>query len=99
MIYWYDKQGNQISPERGSRLAENFSYKKVKSTNLPGGKWVSTVWLGMDHAFGSGAPLIFETMVFPSESDFTDLDCRRYSTEEEAVTGHDEMVDKWSAKA
>jgi hypothetical protein len=26
--------------------------------------WVSTVFLGLDHSFGDGAPLVFETMVF-----------------------------------
>jgi hypothetical protein len=25
---------------------------------------VSTIWLGINHRFGDGAPLIFETMVF-----------------------------------
>lgn len=60
---------------------------------------MSTVWLGIDHAsFGGCEPLIFETMVFTSEDDFTDIDCMRYSTEEEARAGHLAMVAKWSAE-
>lgn len=27
--------------------------------------WVSTVFLGLDHSYGTGPPLLFETMVFP----------------------------------
>lgn len=66
-------------------------------TTLPGGARVSTVWLGLDHQFGDGPPLIFETMVFPAESSM-DLDCERYSTEEEAKAGHSAMVEKWIRK-
>jgi hypothetical protein len=57
--------------------------------------WVSTVFLGIDHGFGEGPPLIFETMVFASERHLDERDCQRYSTESEAVTGHHEMVKKW----
>jgi hypothetical protein len=41
----------------------------------------------------------FETMVFPGSSDgissWTELDFRRYDTEEEALEGHKDMVTKW----
>ena len=29
-----------------------------------GGIWVSTVFLGLDHSFGRGLPILFETMLF-----------------------------------
>ena len=32
---------------------------------------VSTVFLGMDHSFGHGDPLLFETMIFGGEHDNT----------------------------
>lgn len=55
--------------------------------------WVSTVWLGINHNFGPGKPLIFETMVFcqfPRISMFpcSDLEQDRYSTEQDAEVGH-----------
>ncbi len=50
---------------------------------------VSTVFLGNYHNFGDGPPLIFETMVFGGSLDEA---CERYSTEEQARAGHDEMV-------
>ena len=52
-----------------------------------GNKRVSTVFLGLDHAFLHGPPLIFETMVFGEDSD-VEYDVWRYSTWDEAVEGH-----------
>lgn len=93
----YDRQGKQITDLlQWAKLFERGDYKRVAVTTLPDGKWISTVWLGLDHSFGSGPPLIFETMVFPSKDDMGDLDCDRYSTEEEALEGHQRMVEKWS---
>ena len=47
------------------------------------------------------APGDYETMVFSCDSegeitDFTEKDFARYSTAEEAVKGHDLMVENWS---
>jgi hypothetical protein len=33
------------------------------------GKRVSTVFIGLDHQFGDGDPLIFETMIFGDDND------------------------------
>lgn len=51
---------------------------------------VSTVWLGLDHSFGHGPPLIFETMVFGLPDDAEIMD--RYATWEQAKAGHDRIV-------
>lgn len=58
---------------------------------------VSTVWLGLDHQYGDGPPLIFETMVFtegPDEKtrDWLDTYTRRYPSKEAALAGHDRIV-------
>jgi hypothetical protein len=54
-----------------------------------GNQVVSTVWLGLNHNFGDGTPLIFETMVFGGPHDqFQD----RYHTEQEALEGHQRVV-------
>ena len=94
----FDKNGKEINYEEWGKLLEDKDYKIIKQETLPDGKKVSTVWLGLDHNFGEGEPLIFETMVFPSEGDFSDVDVERYSTLEEAQKGHEEMVKKWSRK-
>ena len=46
---------------------------------------VSTVFLGIDHGFGEGKPLLFETMVFGGDGDGAQDRC---STWEEAEKGH-----------
>ncbi len=67
---------------------------------------VSTVFLGMDHSFGEGPPVLFETMVFKrgdwdniKENGLADQDCERYCTMDEAKAGHETMVAKWSVSA
>ncbi len=52
---------------------------------------ISTVFLGLDHQWGVGTPLIFETLVFGGKFD-QEMD--RYSTWEEAEEGHKKMVTK-----
>jgi hypothetical protein len=93
---YYDRAGNPItSAEWARRLANE---QRVAETEVPG-LWISTVWLGLDHSFGGGRPLIFETMVFPAKgSDVTswgELDSDRYSTEAEALAGHAAFVEKY----
>jgi hypothetical protein len=48
---------------------------------------VSTVFLGLDHAFGDRSPQLFETMVFGDES-WHELASNRYATWQEAFDGH-----------
>jgi hypothetical protein len=50
---------------------------------------VSTVFLGLDHSFYGGPPLLYESMVFNSSDDFM----RRYATEKEAVEGHEQICE------
>lgn len=53
---------------------------------------VSTVFLGLDHRFfGEGPPILFETMVFGGP---LDQETRRYSSYDDAETGHRMMVAK-----
>jgi len=50
---------------------------------------VSTVFLGLDHNYGSGPPILFETMIFGGKhSDYQE----RYCTWEEAEEGHKRAV-------
>lgn len=47
---------------------------------------VSTVFLGIDHSFGGGRPVLFETMIFGGTHDEYQ---ERYSTWDQAVAGHE----------
>jgi len=64
--------------------------RRVASTHVGGGH-ISTVFLGLDHSFGGGAPILFETLVFggPLDEEMT-----RYGTCDEAVAGHAAMVSR-----
>lgn len=98
---YYDKQGKEITLKEWALLLEDKKHKRVAS-DTTGKYWVSTVWLGLDHSFEGGIPLIFETMVFEKDKDGTvnyrDLEMERYHTLKEANEGHKKMVKKWSGR-
>lgn len=89
---YYDRNGSRITrDEWGDRDRKQ---QRVALTTV--GKYqVSTVWLGLDHSFDEGRPLIFETMVFNwrlRKDRYQELYCERYSTEAEAIAGHERVV-------
>jgi len=71
-------------------LEKNNANRHVKDEKI-GDVRVSTVFLGLDHQWGDGPPLLFETLVFEGE---LDGDMERYSTWDEAEVGHAEMVER-----
>lgn len=85
---YYDRSGAPIEMLSWASKIESESYKVVSQTHV-GEVLVSTVWLGIDHQFGDGPPLIFETMVFGGP---LDSEQDRYPTEVAALAGHDQMV-------
>lgn len=88
MIY-YDRQGQPITADEWCRHLESAAYHRVAKGEVVDGSGtttnVSTVWLGLDHGFGSGRLEIFETMVFGGRYDH---ELVRYATEGEALEGH-----------
>lgn len=60
----YDRRGNLITMREWCGLWEMTGDYRILKQEYVGDYWISTVWLGLDHGFGLGAPLIFETMVF-----------------------------------
>lgn len=97
MADYYDRDGTPMTlMEWASAFETRMEKKRVAETTLPNGRWVSTVWLGLNHAFGDGPPLIFETMVFDGHDTMHSLDEDRYSTEAEALAGHAALCEKWA---
>lgn len=108
MREFYDIDGKPFeSTEDWARAFEDTEKRILgrDTVNLPLRKrevLVSTVWLGIDHSWGNGPPLIFETMVFGyPEPLLPRISARirrkryyapewqwRYSTKEEALEGH-----------
>jgi len=118
---WYKRDGTPFTyegPDLGpgwvammhevERHLRDPEYKRVGLDVLDNGLEVSTVWLGLDHRYTPGRPLIFETMIFvPCHKEFTFAgrthifkqeefgEMARYSTLEEAQRGHKFFVKKY----
>lgn len=63
--------------------------ERIVRQDAVGSSRVSTVFLGLDHSFGDGPPVLWETMVFGGP---LNDEQRRYTTAAAALAGHEEMV-------
>lgn len=75
---WYDTIPEDI------RTGVGFTLKKDQCGDI----LVSTVFLGVDHGWGS-QPAIWETMAFKNGEE---IRCNRYSTRDEALAGHERIL-------
>lgn len=104
---YYDRDGKPLNSEDGRKAWETGSYEDFLEKRAIGKtRWnsplqdppvdtqVSTVFLGMDHAFSDDAPpLIFETLCpDPEKPDEVEDVYARYSTEQEARDAHARLV-------
>ena len=87
---YYDRRGNRLTLTQWCGRMKDDAYRRVAFDRV-GGAEVSTVWLGLDHGWGGGPPLIFETMVFGGDENEWQA---RYATEADAMAGHAEVVRK-----
>lgn len=94
MAYYYvlDDAGQPVAcdADAWARWFETSCDERVVAKTEPtSGVEVSTVFLGLDHSFDDGPPIIFETMVFGGP---LDEQGERYSTREQALSGHTRWV-------
>ncbi len=68
---------------------------QILRTECVNGSSVSTVSLGADHGFGSGDPVLWETMTFSGN----DEHCERYTSHMQAMIGHWIEVERNGGKA
>ncbi len=90
--YYYILEGKTAKPVDEATVWARWyetADRTVKKTELPDGS-ISTVFLGINHAFGGGEPILFETMIFGGEHDGFQA---RYSTWEEAEVGHQKAIE------
>lgn len=92
---YFDRDGKPIpddyyNTEKHGRKYKSSTERRVART-VVGDITVSTVWLGLDHDYLTGVPVIFETMTFgePWENEM-----ERYSTELDAMRGHLRVVER-----
>jgi hypothetical protein len=88
MSNYYKLEGKTLVPVDMIGWAKSRPVPHVGKDDI-GGILVSTVFLGINHQWGDGPPLLFETMVFGGEFD---QEQERYSTYEEAEAGHARWV-------
>jgi hypothetical protein len=90
MWYTLDKDNNPIKASTNEYLEwiEKNPLKKVVAQDTIKEIFISTVFLGLDHAFpmNSNKPVLWETMIFRGEHDQYQ---ERYVSHEDAVAGHE----------
>jgi hypothetical protein len=101
-VSYYDRQGAPMELLEWAAKVNESEYVTVARTEIGEGIEVSTVWLGLDHSYDRERILIFETMVFVSleepvvvfgrEVTSEGTETYRYSTEAEAIVGHNQLV-------
>jgi hypothetical protein len=84
-----DKKPYNVTLEESYKLYDNPEMKITKQEYI-GNILVSTVFLGTDHSFGeSEIPVLWETMVFGGH--YNEYQ-RRYTSHEDALKGHNEII-------
>lgn len=88
MWYTLDENNKPVASasviEAATWLDKNPEKKAVKQEHI-GDIFISTVFLGLDHAWESDIPVLWETMIFGGEHDQYQ---ERYTSVEEALEGH-----------
>jgi hypothetical protein len=88
---------------------EEAGKRRIVAKTQVGKYLVSTVFLGLNHQWGSGPPLLFETMVFTRAHKIyehnerlyrarEEISCDRWTTWDQAQRGHDETVKRLKEK-
>lgn len=100
MSEWYrlnkDMSVTKLAPlQYPDKEDEAIKRQTQLTTYLQDGFWVSTVFLGLDHSWGGGPPLLWESMVFNKNDDkMHEYDCQRYPSYKLATLGHAKLVTK-----
>ncbi len=88
--YILDGKTPVVEPDlmKWARWFEKSRSERRVGKDMVGPFRVSTVFLGLDHGYGDGPPLLFETMVFKGDDD-GELWMDRCSTWEDAEAMHE----------
>ncbi len=96
MRYYILKDKEVVETKDVLEAARHFaSLDRILKQEHVGPYWISTVFLGFDHSFVSGKPVLFESMVFKQDKS---VGMDRYETYGEAMEGHRRLVEKYRAK-
>lgn len=92
MWYVLDENNNPVKSdlEESNKFLKDIQRRVVAHDQLPDGSLLSTVFLCMDHSYGVGDPVLFESMWFGGPYEGHQ---RRYKTWQEALEGHASMLE------
>lgn len=93
--YKLDAQGNHVACDvtEWARWFEDEDARIIARNHIWDDMLVSTIFLGIDHGFGRGDEVLYETMIFDQGAGRSrELYQKRYSTREEAIKGHREAI-------
>lgn len=90
MSRWYILDNNNKPVAKpvleASQWLEDNDHRRILKRDEIGGILVSTVFLGLDHAWDSDIPVLWETMIFGGEHDQYQ---ERYTSYKDALEGHE----------
>ncbi len=96
VIYYKLDENNNVITGTPEEVEEFLSSpRKIVKQEDVGIYWVSTVFLCIDHRYSFSreeSPIVFETMI-TTNGDWDDFQ-QRYCTSQEALAGHNEIVEK-----
>jgi len=87
--YWKDKNGKPYEITLMEWATKHDKEDRVLSQDEVGEARVSTVFLGLNHRYGPGPPVLWETLIFGGP---WDGHMWRYTTEHAAAIGHVNVV-------
>jgi hypothetical protein len=95
LFYYLDKDDNivpvdNISNPEWLSFMKDFARRRLATDAVSDRVTVSTVFLGIDHGVPEGVPVLWETLIFGGPLNGK---MRRYSSREEALKGHKDMLD------
>ena len=85
----------QVSLMEWASWFETIGNRRIKLTKFSKNIKISTVFLGIDHNFYGGEPVLFETMIFGGDRD---EECIRYSSVDDSLKRHDKIVKEFLEK-
>lgn len=89
----YDDVGTPIATDATSMALWLTNERRRVAVDQIGTLTVSTVFLGINHQWESGPPILWETMVFGLPGDIDEIQLR-YSSRADALEGHKRTCDE-----
>ena len=89
-LYYLDDRHQVIKAESFEEWAAHFSFGHPVASDQVGQAEVNTVFLGHGSFERTAQPVLFETMIFGGPKDTC---CWRWSTWDEAMAGHQRIVE------